>query len=57
MVLAVGQMCPKGIHELTENTLGVDPPKVCQRCNRGLGLLGDDVAVLARAITYLSEST
>lgn len=29
---------------------------LCDRCNRGIGLLGDDVSNLARAIAYLSST-
>jgi hypothetical protein len=30
---------------------------LCSRCNRGLGMLGDDVDGLLRALTYLSRKT
>lgn len=30
---------------------------LCGNCNRGVGMFADDPALLARAITYLTEST
>jgi len=37
------------------HTTGVVRGLLCNSCNRGVGLLGDDIANLERAILYLSK--
>lgn len=47
----------KGTHVDHCHTTGVFRGWICNRCNMGLGLLGDNVAGLRRMIVYLERSS
>jgi hypothetical protein len=63
MVVAQNGVCllclkppPEGQRLRVDHVHGTKAPRglLCNNCNRGLGLLGDDVEVLQRAVAYLS---